>query len=263
MEKNVPSKALIGLVFGTLLVTACDWKVKPSFPADQIAPSMQTILKRDYQLKAASRHAGSSLQTFVWRVGLLSRKDQDLSREAGEVLQNILLTATRVALSTDAPLDFIEVKMADVLTGTTITLWRYVPDIRDSMYQRIGDEEYYNRLVMEIDNEMEPLQNSEEEVWNAPLTLPEFLAKQVVFRLKRHSALSTLQLHEDLSKPRELAMVIDNWDDVSEEGGVHPDEVSTEVEKTVQAVIKSYRFKGFQGLVLKDGRGVPLKRWTL
>jgi len=53
--------------------------------------------------------------------------------------------------STDASLDFIEVKMADVLTGSTITLWRYVPDIRDSMYQRIGDTEYFNRLVIEVD----------------------------------------------------------------------------------------------------------------
>ena len=74
-----------------------------------------------------------------------------MRKEAADTLEHVFLCATRIALSTDASLDFIEVKMADVLTGATITLWRYVPDIRDSMYQRIGDTEYFNRLVIEVD----------------------------------------------------------------------------------------------------------------
>jgi len=75
----------------------------------------------------------------------------EMRPEGAEDMERVLLCATRISLSTDAPLQFLEVKAADALTGATVTLWRFVPDIRDSMYTRLPEEEYINRLVIEFD----------------------------------------------------------------------------------------------------------------
>jgi hypothetical protein len=176
-----------------------------------------------------------------------------------------------VALSTDASLDFIEVKMADVLTGATITLWRYVPDIRDSMYQRIGDTEYYNRLVIEVDSgggsagahrrapsRPVPFQGMN---WDKPMTMAEFLAKQIILRARREGG-EGLQAHADLSQPATLDVVIDNWTVIEEEGPEHAAKVTDSVHKSAEEVLTGYRFHGFRGMTLRDSEGAALGSWT-
>ncbi len=130
--------------------------MKPTFPASQIAQDLIRMCAKDYKLPIDARHKGNTLQTFVQKAGLFTGQSYDLqgmSKEGSDAMEHSLLCATRIALSTDASLDFIEVKLFDVLTGATVTLWRYVPDIRDSMYERIGDTEYFSRLVIEIDTD--------------------------------------------------------------------------------------------------------------
>src|ERR1019366_1799583 len=188
-----------------------------------------------------------------------------MSKEAADAMEHVFLCATRVALSTDASLDFIEVKMADVLTGSTVTLWRYVPDIRDSMYQRIGDTEYFNRLVIEISPGHTDLSNeksssprlpsSPNPAWDRPVTMSEFLAKQIILRARRDGA-DTLQAHADLSEPTTLEVVIDNWPSIQEEGPEHVSKVTDLVHRSAQKVIQGYRFNGFHGMILRDNEGV-------
>jgi len=69
------------------------------------------------------------------------------------------------------------------------------------MYTRLPEEEYINRLVIEFDTGggLKP-KEWKELTWDPPITMGEFLGKQVVGRLKRQSPVG-LQVHEDLSKP--------------------------------------------------------------
>jgi hypothetical protein len=251
---------LIGLL---AFLPACRWKMKPTFPANHLAESLRKMCSQDYKLSVESRHADKTLQAVVWKVGLFSGKDvglQGMRKEASESMEHVFLCATRIALSTDASLDFIEVKVSDVLTGASITLWRYVPDIRDSMYQRIGDTEYYNRLLIDV-NAGRPAAAAGMS-WDKPLTLSEFLAKQIISRARRDGG-ETLQAHADLSQSQTLSVVIDNWSSIEEEGPEHAAKVTDSVYKSAQEVLKGYRFDGFRGLILRDGEGVALKRWTL
>ena len=244
---------------------ACNWKMKPTFPANQIAENLSKMCSRDYRLSIEARRADTTLQAVVWKVGLFSSRNYDIQgmrKEAADTMDHVFLCATRVALSTDASLDFIEVKMADVLTGATITLWRYVPDIRDSLYQRIGDTEYYNRLVIEVEGGEKGLSHGGKLYWDKPLTMSEFLAKQIISRLRRDGG-ETIQAHADLSQPETLGVVIDNWPSIEEEGPDHALRVTDSVHKSAEQVLQGYRFHGFRGLTLRNSEGAALGSWTL
>ena len=262
-------------------LSSCKWKLRPTFPADQIADNLRHMCSKDYRLSVETRHHGKVLQSLVWKVGLFGGRATDLqgmTQEAAETMEHVLLCATRVALSTDASLDFIEVKMADVLTGATVTLWRYVPDIRDSMYQRIGDTEYFSRLVIEIhagvpsrqsrvpghvdEDARRETRNAGHVKWDKPITLSEFLAKQIILRARREGG-EALQAHADLSQPATLGVVIDNWSSIEEAGPERVAKVTDVVHKSAQTVVKGYRFNGFRGLTLRDSQGVALNSWTL
>src|ERR1700687_3794465 len=144
IQRQLWISAFAGMTLLLFSVSSCRWKMRPPHPADRIAASLRHMCSTDYKLSVETRHEGKSLQALVWRVGLFRGQSYDLqgmSKEALDTLDHVLLCDTRIALSTDAPLDFIEIKLADVLSGTTVTLWRYVPDIRDSMLQRFGDTE--------------------------------------------------------------------------------------------------------------------------
>lgn len=77
--------------------------------------------------------------------------DLGLDRKTIERLYDALLTVTRVSLSTDAPIDYLVVKAKDANTGVTLTLLRYVPDIKRYFYMRISRADFEKRGVLEID----------------------------------------------------------------------------------------------------------------
>jgi hypothetical protein len=222
----------------------------------------------DYKLSVETRHVDKALQILVWKVGLFKGPNYELqgvNRDALDAMDHVLLCATRVALSTDATLDFIEITLADVLTGATVTLWRYVPDIRDSMYQRIGDTEYFNRLVIEIEPGKSALHKrhpSAEREWDQPLTMSEFLAKQIILRARRDGA-ESLEAHADLSEPATLGVVIDNWQSIEEEGPERAAKVTDVVHKSAEKVVHGYGFTGFRGITLRNSDGVALNSWAL
>lgn len=241
-----------------------DWRIQPTYKAIHVARELKKMCAHDYKMSVETRRSGNNLQAFFWRVGLLRSGQLELHPQAAESLERVLLCATRISLSTDAPLQFLEVKVADALTGASVTLWRFVPDIRDSMYTRLAEEEYINRLVVEFNADSSPDKPKEwkENRWDPPITMAEFLAKQVVLRAKRQSPVG-LQAHEDLSKPSTLAVVVDNWESIHKQGSRQEEKVTDLVEKTAKTVVHGYKYTGFREFVLKDQRGMALKRWAL
>jgi hypothetical protein len=255
--------ATIGMALACVAAIGCKSLKTPTYKADQVASELRKMCAHDYKMSIETRQAGSTLQAFFWRVGLLRSGQMEMQPEAAEALERVLLCATRISLSTDAPLKFLEVKMSDALTGATVTLWRFVPDIKDSMYSRMPEDEYINRLVIEFDANMaEKPKEWKEAQWNAPLTMPEFLGKQVILRVKRVSQVS-VQAHEDISNPSKLVVVVDNWPSIEQQGSKQQEKLTDLVEKTTRTVLRGYRYKGFREIQMKDAKGFALKSWAL
>lgn len=244
------------LAFFTL--AAC--RFQPSYPAKDVAGALKRMCQQNYHMTIEARKVGDSLQTFFWKVGILKPGQAELNPEAAEAFEHVLLSATRIALSSDAHLKFLEIKMADALTGANVSLCRFVPDIKDSMYTRLSEEEYFNRLVLEV-NAREPRRQEEwkEAEWDPPMTMSMFITKQVVSRLKRQGPLG-LQAHEDVSQPETLGVVLDNWDEIEKQGMQQQQDVTDLMEKTARNVVKGYRYTGFREYVLKTHQGLPLTR---
>jgi hypothetical protein len=267
MKKLTKSKAnfykrhstFLPFTFCLLIFSFAACKLKPTYKSSQVADELRKMCLHDYGMSVETRRAGSNLQAFFWRVGLLKAGQLEMQPEAAEALERVLLCATRISLSTDAPLQFLQVKMIDALTGATVTLWRFVPDIRDSMYTRMAEDEYINRLVVEFDTDVSDRKQEWKEVrWDPPMTMAEFLAKQVVLRVKRQSPVG-LQAHEDISKPSTLVVVLDNWAAIEKQGARQQENVTDLVEKTAKSVVKGYQYTGFRDFILKDHRGLALR----
>jgi hypothetical protein len=249
-----------------LVLSACHLK-KVTYPSSTVALSLQKLCSHDYKMTNVETHLhGNTLQAYFWRVGMLKANatgdPSEIQPSAVMALENVLQAATRIALSTDAPIQFLEIKMADVLTGSTVTLWRYVPDIRDEMYTRMGEEEYLNRLVMDVDPDGQRAGEDRTVHWNPPITLEQFLALQVALRARRQSPVG-LQVRVDLSEPKTLGVVIDNWSSIEKQDPGQEQKVADVVEKTARLVLRGYGYNGFHGLVMEDAQGLALHRWSL
>ena len=250
--------SLLAFYFLSVGFAACQFR--PSYPSDKTAGALKKMCSKNYGLSVEARRAGDSLQAFIWRVGMMRAGQAEMRPEAAEAFERALLCATRIRLSTDDPLKFLEIKMVDALTGATVSLFRFVPDIKDSMYSRFAEEEYFSRLVLEFETRRDDRKKEWKEVdWDPPMTMQKFLAKQVVSRLKRRGPLG-LQAHEDLSRPQTLTVVLDNWNVIEKQGARQKQDVTDLMEQTARKVVHGYRYTGFREFVLQNQQGLALKR---
>lgn len=62
-----------------------------------------------------------------------------------------MLSGTRASLSTDAPVDFLVVQAKDPRLKASITILRYIPDIKGLIYMRYSRSDFEDRMVLESD----------------------------------------------------------------------------------------------------------------
>ena len=108
--------------------------------------------------------------------------DLDFQKDALETLEGVMLSGTRAALSTDAKVDFLSMKVKDARLGSAITVLRYIPDIKGVIYRRYSRNDFEDRLVLETDG----AENSPDDPLSLhDITLPEFIARLISSRLHR------------------------------------------------------------------------------
>ena len=128
-----------------------------------------------------ARLVGKTLYLTCSLEGLIGL-DLDFQKDALETLEGVMLSGTRAALSTDAKVDFLSMKVKDARLGSAITLLRYIPDIKGLIYMRYSRNDFEDRLVLETDGAEE---TPEDSTALHDITLPEFIARLVSSRLHR------------------------------------------------------------------------------
>lgn len=147
---------------------------------EKLAESIRQICQREYGFEVDARLVGKTLYVSCEPDNLIG-KDLGIQRETVEKLYDAMLTATRVALSTDAQVEFLAVKARDAALGVTVTLLRYFPDVKWFLYMRISRAEAEDRIVIETDHSSEP---EPPESWN-DISMPEFMARLSASRLQQ------------------------------------------------------------------------------
>jgi hypothetical protein len=167
------------LLFLTLPVfSACG---PATFPADRLPEAVHDLCKKEQNLDVDARLVGKTLYLTCSLDGLIGL-DLDFQKEALEKLEGVMLSGTRAALSTDAKVDFLSMKVKDARLGSAITLLRYVPDIKGLIYMRYSRNDFEDRLVLETDGAEE---TPEDSTALHDIPLPEFIARLVSSRLHR------------------------------------------------------------------------------
>lgn len=143
--------------------------------------AVHDLCKKEQKLDVQARLVGKTLYLTCSLDGLIGL-DLDFQKEALETLEGVMLSGTRAALSTDAKVDFLSMKVKDARLGSAITLLRYIPDIKGLIYMRYSRNDFEDRLVLETDGaEVSP----DDQASLHDITLPEFIARLVSSRLHR------------------------------------------------------------------------------
>jgi len=168
---------------------------KPTYPKIKVSDSITKLCRDEYNTQVKVNTVGKTLGVYMPLDNLLDSSLQP-SEESFEKLGNVLHVISRVALSTDADLEFITLVASDSkISGFELVLTRYVEDIKKFMVGDISRGEYMKRMLLET--RLDPLvllsdlasddkkeRPESEEFSIEEVHLPDFLAKQISRRIE-------------------------------------------------------------------------------
>jgi len=194
----------------------------PTYPKETLGESIVKLCKEEYGIDIKSKVIGNTLAIFIPLPSLLD-VTLGMNKEAQEMIQDVLLSTSRVVLSTDAPVEFYCVIAQDKrLPELQVIVMKYVDDVKRAFFYDISRGEYFKRTIFDINinpqsRKEQPIRDIirkeynvspelEEEVLNKffrseplalkdfgywqnrfyvkKITLPEFLAEQMAYRIK-------------------------------------------------------------------------------
>jgi len=130
----------------TLSLAGCG----PSFPKANLAGEIVSLCKKEYNIDIKTEVIGRTLAVYVPMPTLFDITFA-IDEKAQEMIQNVLLAASRVSLSTDADLLFYCVIAQDVrLPEIQVIIIKYIDDVKRAFYTDISRDEYFKRTIFDI-----------------------------------------------------------------------------------------------------------------
>lgn len=251
----------------------------PTYPYERAAEEVKRLCRQEYGIDVLVKIQGDTIGVFLplerffeTPVDLDSPKgildlltgNVRLAQEVGEKLDDVMLSTTRVVLSTDRPLQFYVVLAIDRKTGAGISLTRYVEDIKRFMLGDISRGDFINRMLLEM-RYYPQTQFAGEEFPLEAVQLSSFLAQQIAQRMKTrlesHSpVILSYQISEVrgayLSPTRRFAFFID-----AEPMSVVPDDEAPDrasailplAREEAATILRRYRFHDFDAVLFHLG----------
>ena len=163
-------------LISAVLLSACG----PTYPKGKLVESIQKLFKKEVGTdRVTSAMVGRTLYVS-FPIENLVTTDLDLPRDVIDKLENAMLSVTRIALSTDENIEFTVLEAKDNAWGVQTTLIRRIEDLKFMYYWKISKQDFDERFILETrrfhPGEKEPA------AWRE-LTLPEFMARWVAFRI--------------------------------------------------------------------------------
>lgn len=205
-------------IFITLFAAGCG---EITYPKANLTEAVTNLCEKEYGLNVDVSLVDNTLAIYLPLMHLFDAM-LSLSEKAQDEIQNVLLGASRVVLSTDAEIRFYCVIAQDIkLPEIQLVIIKYTDDIKRAFYHDISRGEYFKRTIidmnenpqakkekaitdvfekMQLDEEMqekvlddffrsEPSSLGGIGYWNGKfyiknITLKEFLAQQMAGRIK-------------------------------------------------------------------------------
>ncbi len=264
---------------GALLWSGCS----ASYPKDQLHDAIQKLFREELEVECESKLAGKTLYISFPIQGLIS-ENFELSKEVATSLENAMLSISRIALSTNAEIDYTVLEAVDRTWGVRAHLVRRLQDLKDLIYWRISKNDFDERLILEINKEKNADSAGElkastdsAERWN-DLSLPEFMGRWVASRInigsRSNPFLGVLLGIEKLTpkmedEGRTLALEVSHYESASSSGtaSVSISLIRNTLVEQLSAVEKKYPAGNWvDRVVVRNVRGgtmleIPREEW--
>jgi len=122
----------------------------PSYPETRVKESIIKICKKEYGLDVKVATVGKTITIYLPLTQLIDFTFA-ITKEASEKINDVILTAARVTLSTDAKVDFYCIIAHDVrIPEIQIVIVKYVDDVKRFLLNDISRGEYSKRMLVDI-----------------------------------------------------------------------------------------------------------------
>lgn len=142
-------RVLTAVVTGTLLfffVTGCG----PTFPKEKFKESIIDLCKREYKLDVKVETIGKTIAIYLPLSDLIDF-NFSVTKSAGEKINDVILSVSRVALSSNAEYDFYCIIAHDVrMPEIQIIIIKSVDDVKRFLLNDISRSDYSKRMLIDI-----------------------------------------------------------------------------------------------------------------
>lgn len=145
MRNRIFSVLLIFII--CISITSC----APTYPREKIPEGVKKLCKKEYNVDVDVKIEGSTLGVRIPLEGLFDTETLQIVPEAFNKVDGVMLSVSRVALSSDKSIDFYTVITYDKnVPGAEITMTRYVYDLRRYFYGDISRGEFTKRMIFDV-----------------------------------------------------------------------------------------------------------------
>jgi len=267
--------ALLSLVVLGPCLAGC----RASYPTGSVKQTIARICEDEYGVKVEVKETGRTIGALIVVKNMLL-SDLSFSDQVLKKIEDVMLTVSRITLSSEENYEFFVIAILDPDTGIQVSFVRYIKDIRRLITDDISRNDYFQRLLIETEIR-QPWQSESAPPYHLKdYKLQDFLARQISERIQ-------LQLQLNLVSRRifqiegiegEYYTAEKNRAHFKDQGvfrltvRFHPEAPLFEsvgapeirknfthmLRRTARTVIKRYKFTAFEGFEIVDGAGKRL-----
>lgn len=254
--KRQPRAFASALIFTAILVSGlAGCSDKPTFSGDRMPESVEKISQDVYKLETKGDVKGTTLGVLWNGESLLDESGKGISKEINEIIGNLSSSVSRVALSTDRPVDFVVVAVRGAKEQMELRVVRRVDDIRRAQAEALPVQESMNRTLFQ-QLPYEPGKAATEPFDTGNWTLEDFLSKQILQRVRMAKPADPenpipTELFDGKFSQDEKGLRVFEFSILTFKQENSKDNILS-VLRTVRDVFQAYQYDAFDQIVIRD-----------
>ena len=202
---------LLCTLFSVLCSLALSGCFGPTYPKEYVDKSIIDLCKKEYGVDVEVKITGNTIGVYI-PIEELVDSSLGISQSALRKVDDVVMSVSRVALSTDADFNFYVVVAQDPgMPELELVVIRYVEDVKRFLVTDISRGEYFDRMITEFKftpqvrtgyiETISDIGYLDGKFFLKDIRMGEFLAKQVEERIRKDF------LKNDLFAPLELKLL--------------------------------------------------------
>ncbi len=145
-KRRINSFLAVFFISCVLLQNGCS----PTYPKEMLDKAIIQLCREEYNTEVKVKIIGNTVGVYLPIEGLFDQS-LSISEESSVKINDVILSVSRVTLSTDAELNFYIVIAQDpALPEIEVVLIRYVNDLKKLHFSQISRGEFANRMIVAI-----------------------------------------------------------------------------------------------------------------